>query len=1290
MSINEKPHLSYSIKDAAPFSKKININNFSIFRNSMKEKNLTDNKHIGFEVSNCSRLSSNNFSKYKKNPVLAQREAEYDKNLKRIKSNLLNKFNSYSLLNGSAISQSNEKHNIDIIDKKNLRRERSRYNIKTYSPSIIKSKKYIFLEDDKAEYKDRNFNDNHPKKDEGLQEIKINKEANNKENKNKKIIISMRLDEKENYENDNYDSEKDESGSKGILKKKRFAKKIINDKNNTFTLDTNDISVISTTNTTSKKNKQFLFNKLNGVKQGIELNTSLFNKKSLIMTNNNDKNFSSKRLFHTNNKSATLTNKKSKGFLSVANTTKHTMKKFLFKNIKRNDTNEDNLDSPKSSMSKLSKIKNNDQSNNLIEEHKNKSNIAIGNYNVEEQKNFSRANNECDNYRMNYCTNLIINGKSEINFDDDQEMCGNSSENEKAITSNPHNRNENYANLSNAYEEHKNSLIDKNKESFAEQIEKNYKEFLKEHLDCSDISNGNTQAKESEINSIQADNPLVTNNPSGENIINSNNNKKFIHIRKNSGLEIIQENHESENLRFNTFNYNNNINNLDSCYSKYNSNQTDYFANVFNNKNVDKNCSILESGGLSKKFSEMKKTLSNNLNNINNNFTSQTNQFSDYKFQSLLNNKGSERFFATSLINSIESLSNNLNFNNDLITNNANKNTNTVNNNLNFNPDDSVRKNLFSNNNNYIINNDFENNYIRSLQNSSINNANNFSFTNKNFNNNIPNKIFYATTTINNPLDNEKTPDMHHHSVFNANILNNKNNFSNNYSSYAVNSRGQYYTNNINQNNAFINSNIYDSNNFDKKFNNLNINSNSDNFAVKLNSNYHTSNSVINNLNISVGNNNNNNNYNYIQNPCNLSGKFKNFTNQLTKINLHDFNNQFNSLSCANSMANTQQKPLVAPSKNQTLQEQINLINLSYEDTQFNSTNKSQIEPHKPNLLHNSITKNQLEYENNNIAEKLIFFTTEQYRQMLNVFLNIDYGKDIIQDFHLNSFDTPPILLNHSITERMRSKMVDWMIEVTENYRCDQATYFLSVDIMDKFFCYSNSSLKPDELHVIGVCCMFIASKYLDIFPIKLASASEKISHGKISKEEIKSFEEKILKTLNYNLSSPTVYDFVNFFVEEIFNIKENNYNIKNEILRDYVKEHNRNIHVGKDIKFFDKNYYEKFTKTKIYDSKLLNFLRKVLLYLCKMNCFDVAFSTIKPGLIAGSTLFLGVKICEHILQTTYITDYFIENLIQVSNASIEEIYLVSEKQLENSKNFEKNHPNLENLKKFSFDFMNN
>jgi hypothetical protein len=82
--------------------------------------------------------------------------------------------------------------------------------------------------------------------------------------------------------------------------------------------------------------------------------------------------------------------------------------------------------------------------------------------------------------------------------------------------------------------------------------------------------------------------------------------------------------------------------------------------------------------------------------------------------------------------------------------------------------------------------------------------------------------------------------------------------------------------------------------------------------------------------------------------------------------------------------------------------------------------------------------------------------------------------------------------------------MVDWMIEVLTNFKCDDQTFFLAISLLDRYFKLKNETREISDLHIIGVTCMFIASKYEDIYPLKMKMVFEKIAHKKLPIEKIK------------------------------------------------------------------------------------------------------------------------------------------------------------------------------------------
>ena len=303
---------------------------------------------------------------------------------------------------------------------------------------------------------------------------------------------------------------------------------------------------------------------------------------------------------------------------------------------------------------------------------------------------------------------------------------------------------------------------------------------------------------------------------------------------------------------------------------------------------------------------------------------------------------------------------------------------------------------------------------------------------------------------------------------------------------------------------------------------------------------------------------------------------------------------------------------------------------------------------------------------------------TEEYREMFSKYIRDDYSNSIINSLLENEKINENYLNNHKITERMRTRMADWMIEVLSNYHCDESTYFESINIMDRYFkeCeIKHQILLPGDLHLIGVTSMFIASKYQDIYPLRLKIVQDKIAHNKLTCKEIRKKEDEIMRYLDYNIGLPTMWDFITIFLEEIFYINCNHHHIKNKVLlENYYQEtlNDDDINLGKEI-------------NKIYTKNMLNLLKYVCIYLAKMNCHDYDLMQKKPSLLAISSIFVAIKICEQINKEDYINDYFNDKMNTISNNSESDIIKTAQKILYNAQNFDTKFNGLENLKKVHF-----
>lgn len=76
--------------------------------------------------------------------------------------------------------------------------------------------------------------------------------------------------------------------------------------------------------------------------------------------------------------------------------------------------------------------------------------------------------------------------------------------------------------------------------------------------------------------------------------------------------------------------------------------------------------------------------------------------------------------------------------------------------------------------------------------------------------------------------------------------------------------------------------------------------------------------------------------------------------------------------------------------------------------------------------------------------------------------------------------------------------MLDWMVEVTCSYKFTEKGYFDSVYLMDRYFEKETNCLQANQLHIVGVTSMLIASKISELNPLKIKTVFEKIAHRKL------------------------------------------------------------------------------------------------------------------------------------------------------------------------------------------------
>ena len=148
-----------------------------------------------------------------------------------------------------------------------------------------------------------------------------------------------------------------------------------------------------------------------------------------------------------------------------------------------------------------------------------------------------------------------------------------------------------------------------------------------------------------------------------------------------------------------------------------------------------------------------------------------------------------------------------------------------------------------------------------------------------------------------------------------------------------------------------------------------------------------------------------------------------------------------------------------------------------------------------------------------------------------------EYSTSILDHMHSleAGVDVSDNLATHQITQELRSRMVDWMIEVIYKTQCVDETLFVAAKLMDRFFKKVECQCNGGDLHVVGVACMVLATKYEEVVPLRLKFVQEKITHHKINAKQIKIIEGMIVKTLGFWFGAPTEYTFLIHMLELMF-----------------------------------------------------------------------------------------------------------------------------------------------------------
>ncbi|XP_052860092.1 G2/mitotic-specific cyclin-A [Anopheles cruzii] len=147
------------------------------------------------------------------------------------------------------------------------------------------------------------------------------------------------------------------------------------------------------------------------------------------------------------------------------------------------------------------------------------------------------------------------------------------------------------------------------------------------------------------------------------------------------------------------------------------------------------------------------------------------------------------------------------------------------------------------------------------------------------------------------------------------------------------------------------------------------------------------------------------------------------------------------------------------------------------------------------------------------------FYEVEEYQEDILLYL---------KDAERRNRPKPNYMLKQTdITHSMRTILVDWLVEVCEEYKLHRETLALAVSYIDRFLSFM--SVVRAKLQLVGTAAMFIAAKYEEIMPPDVSDFVY-ITDDTYTKNQVLRMEQLILKVLSFDLTVPTSLEFTNIY----------------------------------------------------------------------------------------------------------------------------------------------------------------
>lgn len=159
-----------------------------------------------------------------------------------------------------------------------------------------------------------------------------------------------------------------------------------------------------------------------------------------------------------------------------------------------------------------------------------------------------------------------------------------------------------------------------------------------------------------------------------------------------------------------------------------------------------------------------------------------------------------------------------------------------------------------------------------------------------------------------------------------------------------------------------------------------------------------------------------------------------------------------------------------------------------------------------------------------------------------------DYDRELLRDPHqvsefameifeyMKSRETEFIIVNYmqrqtDLTCNMRALLVDWMVEIQENFELNHETLYSAVKYVDLYL--NREEIVKENLQLVGATAIFLACKNEETI-LPLLDDFVHVCDNAYTKRDILKMEIRMLRSLEFKMSVPLSYSFLRRYARSI------------------------------------------------------------------------------------------------------------------------------------------------------------